>query len=141
MKREKLRQAFDGQQHLILATANASIATEGLETSLGSCCDHGRLVVEPCGEGRTWYQCPQWGPRDLSPWLRFGPMGFTFPTVNSHQGLCEYREQRTLCEIPEECEFRVPPRDSDGKVASMVDVCDEMPYTKRLGPNSQLLLR
>lgn len=61
----------------------------------GSCCEDGYYKVEKC-KG-WWYQCPEWGLKDMQPWLTFGPNGFTTPPTTEHALRCVYSKEKKLC--------------------------------------------
>lgn len=130
MKQDSMREVFHNAMHLNMV--DVQIVTENLENAHGSCCDNGRFKVEPCGE--WWYQCPEWGMRQINPWIKYGSSGFTFAAGTAHRASCKYHSDWTLCEVPDTCEQRVPQKDEEGNFASVIDVCDEMPIYTYLGP-------
>ncbi|KAJ1417689.1 hypothetical protein B484DRAFT_434171 [Ochromonadaceae sp. CCMP2298] len=118
------------RQHKYLSHPQAEIVTLDLQAQPGSCCDHGRYTVASCG--RWWYQCDDWGLRDLSPWLQFGPTGYTTVAASTHKGACTYSPTRQLCPLPPECQARVPPGGDRMRLGP--DVCTEIDLLTHLGP-------
>jgi hypothetical protein len=72
----------------------------------GSCCDGGRYeIAMPCmrQEGYKsvlwWYQCTDYGLKNISTWMKFGRFGFTFPLTTVHRRFCHYSSQQSDCPI------------------------------------------
>jgi hypothetical protein len=70
----------------------------------GSCCDGGRYeIAMPCmrQEGYKsvlwWYQCTDYGLKNISTWMKFGRFGFTFPLTTVHRRFCHYSSQQSDC--------------------------------------------
>jgi len=80
-KYKELWQANAWQSHLAASLQGKRLIVEH-EDPLGSCCDDGRFMFAPCGN--WWYNCPEWGLRNFTDWMRFGDVGFTLPTGTEH---------------------------------------------------------
>jgi len=117
------------QEHLIASLANKTLVVEH-EDPLGSCCDDGRFYFANCGN--WWYNCPNWGLRNFSSWVRFGEFGYTLPTGTEHGARCAYSQARKLCPVPVPCGARVPKRDND--------VCDEIDNVDGVPPPMEAVL-
>ena len=105
------------QSHLADSLQHKRLIVEH-EDPLGSCCDDGRFYFKPCGN--WWYNCPAWGLRNFTDWVRFGSKGYTLPTGTEHAARCLYSEARKLCPVPRSgCAMRVPKSDAD--------ICKEVP--------------
>jgi hypothetical protein len=98
---------------------SSTLVTEDTRAPVGSCCDNGRFVFAPCEGSQFWYQCPYRGRQNYTTWLRFGKAGFSFPTGTEHQARCTYSAQRRLCDVPSNCNKRVP--------NNLGEVCEEIP--------------
>lgn len=131
-KVETLRQLYPPTYFLNIP--NATVAYHDLSFETGSCCDNGRYYIEPCGG--WWYSCNKWGLQDINPWLKFGPTGFTMPSITAHKGTCSYSSNTRLCGKPMNCNDRVPHRGPHGGPASKKSLCDEMPVLHVLGPKN-----
>ena len=131
---ENLRSVYASKKDGYLNMLNISIATQELEEAQGSCCDDGRYEVDKCQADR-WFRCPEWGVRDTTPWLQFGPSGYTFATATVHKGSCRYHARKVLCPVQTDCTYRVPPRDPSGSgaPARRQDVCLDLPKITKLG--------
>ena len=111
---------------------NATIVEEDLFETRGSCCDEGFFEVAKC-KG-WWYQCSEWGVRDMRPWLKFGATGFTMPPSTEHKRGCRYHSTITECPIPPTCNNRRPKRKSAELPLDANELCDAFPTTIYLGP-------
>eukprot|EP00428_Durinskia_dybowskii_P068923 CAMPEP_0170392262 /NCGR_PEP_ID=MMETSP0117_2-20130122/20098_1 /TAXON_ID=400756 /ORGANISM="Durinskia baltica, Strain CSIRO CS-38" /LENGTH=405 /DNA_ID=CAMNT_0010648387 /DNA_START=321 /DNA_END=1538 /DNA_ORIENTATION=- len=116
---------------------NSTIVQLDMKEFKGSCCDSGRYEVTDCG--RWWYQCGEWGLKDINPWIQFGSDGYTSPITTAHKGKCTYSPEIQVCTLPKGCRHPVPPKASDPKYPFIgTDVCEEMPIRVRLGPDPSL---
>jgi hypothetical protein len=97
--------------------ADTELVTEDMVEPVGSCCDNGRHVFANCGT--WWHRCEDIGRRNYTTWLRFGRAGFTFPAGTAHQARCTYSAQKVMCDLPEDCRYRVP--------AAVEEICTELP--------------
>ena len=106
------------QAHLVESLKDKRLIVEH-EDPLGSCCDNGRFYFAPCGN--WWYNCPDWGLRNYTDWIRFGDKGYTLPTGTEHAARCVYSEMRKLCPKPINCKARVPKSDAEvcGEVSNV----------------------
>ncbi len=111
------------------------LVIEDLYTPRGSCCEYGKFEVEKCYG--WWYQCTQWGIKDITPWLKLGNHGYTFPTATEHRGRCVYSPNKRLCDLPPSCTQRTPHRtkfnitDIDAS-----NLCGPHDVVEKLGPES-----
>lgn len=112
---------------------HVEIAVENVHMAKGSCCNNGDIEVASCGGG-WWYQCKDWGLRNLTTWLKFGEYGFTMPPATEHKATCEYSSERVLCPQPRECKTRYPKPRKGHDVLNREDVCKEIVNTVLLGP-------
>lgn len=101
---EKVRKVWDSNSPQNLP--DVTLIQENATISGGSCCDNGRYRFKDCGT--WWYICPNWGLRDHKTWLKFGRYGLSMPLSTEHQATCEYRKERTQCDIPKDCTSRIP---------------------------------
>lgn len=79
---------------------NAEIITEDAVSTVGSCCDDGRMIFKSCGN--HWYNCQESGIADIKTWMRFGKNGFTM-SLTEHKGRCQYTPDRQVCALPPDC--------------------------------------
>ena len=111
------------------------LVIEDLYTPRGSCCEYGKFEVEKCRG--WWYQCKEWGIKDITPWLKLGNYGFTFPTATEHRGRCVYSPNKRVCEIPATCTQRTPHRVNPNDTMIDVDsVCGPHDVIEMLGPEN-----
>jgi len=108
------------QDHLVESLQDKRVIIEH-EDPLGSCCDDGRFYFAPCGN--WWYNCPEWGLRNFTDWMRFGTQGYSLPTGTEHGARCLYSEMRKLCPVPIKCPARVPNNDKE--------ICPEVPRAEK----------
>lgn len=113
---------------------NVNLIIEDLYNPRGSCCDAGRYEVAPCYG--WWYQCKDWGIRDMSPWFKFGNFGFTFPPATEHREKCKYSSTKRICDLPVSCSVRTPRREMNGTGIDVVNLCGPHPFVDNLGPES-----
>ncbi len=109
------------------------IVVEDIHRARGSCCDDGDLVVEKCGAG-WWYQCPDYGIRNMTTWLKFGSSGLTMPPCTEHQFVCKYHPERVQCPLPPDCDTRIPKRKREHTALKKADLCHPITKTLFLGP-------
>jgi hypothetical protein len=94
------------------------LITENGTLPVGSCCDDGRFRFADCKN--WWYNCPSWGIRNYTTWVRFGKSGLPFPAGSEHQARCSYSPTKRLCEVPVGCVRHERP-------TKVEDVCGEIP--------------
>ncbi len=112
---------------------DVKLIIEDLFHPRGSCCENGRYEVASC-EG-WWYQCKQWGLRNISPWFKFGNYGFTFPAATEHRGRCIYSPQKHLCDLPQHCPMRSLQRSVNGSAMDLYNLCGpHYEIVEQLGP-------
>ena len=114
---------------------NATVVEENLFKIRGSCCDNGYYEVAKCRG--WWYQCNQWGLKDMKPWLKFGPTGFTMPPVTVHRRSCEYHPNLAVCPTPKGCGNRVPKKRASDRPINSNELCHAFPDTIFLGPSKK----
>lgn len=104
---------------VICLNRKMTLHEEAYADSIGSCCDDGRFVFQPCDN--FWYYCHEWGLLNYSScWMQHGAGSFTFPCGTAHQARCEYFSERTLCPSPSSCASAVVTSSTSPVVADII---------------------
>ena len=114
------------------ALKNINLEVEPLDEATGSCCDDGRFVFKSCKIG-FWHHCKDWGLRNYTTWLRYGPNGVPFPTGSAHQAKCTYYPEKRVCDAPPTCTTRYPSR-TKNESAAFYKYCSEIDKVVHVGP-------